>query len=297
LSVKSRLFQCVPNFSEGQRPEVIEKIACSIQEAEADLRDYSADADHNRCVMTILGDEDTIYRAVMASSQVAVREINLQTHQGVHPRTGAIDVVPVVPLCGATIDDAITLADRIAQGLAGELNLPVFLYEKSAKEEQEMALPMWRRGRYKAFSPDYGPGEISAKSGIVIVGAREPLVAYNINLKTQDVKIAKAIARMIREERDTNSNLEGVRSLGLYLPTAKKAQVSMNLTRPEKTPLPYLFDFIKALALHAEVEVEESEIIGVIPPHALAGESPERILWHTYKPTQILSSEEFGNNA
>ena len=268
---------------------------------EALLIDYSADSDHNRCVMTILGGGEPIRLAVLAAAQTAVEHIDLRAHTGVHPRTGAIDVVPVVPLRNATRAGAIALADQIGRDLVKSLELPVYFYESNSKPQQGTtgsALPDLRRGGFERFArepligtlaPSLGPSKAHPSAGIVIVGAREPLVAYNINLNTPDISTALQIARRIRQERDRLPALAGVRALGLVLQSQNRAQVSLNLTRPAETPLSGVYAFVQQEAMRLGITSElESEIIGVIPRSALGNLPPEAIHWHTYKPTQIL---------
>lgn len=292
------VYQCVPNFSEGRRGEVAGTIAAAMRAVSGvRLIDWSADADHNRCVMTLLGDANGVRQAVLAAARVAVAHIDLRDHSGVHPRAGAVDVVPVVPLRHATTEQAIALAAAIGGDLARELDLPVYFYEANASFGNSAALPDLRRGGFVAFAaapltdtraPDLGPSHVHPSAGVAIVGARNPLVAYNVNLDTPDVRIAQHIARRVRRERDTSPALAGVRALGLYLPSRHQAQVSLNLTRPADTPLPGVFTFIQEAAAAYGVTALESEIIGAIPRVALLGLPPEAIHWHTYKPTQIL---------
>ena len=296
----TRVFQCVPNFSEGRDPSVIEAIAEAIRQTPgAKLIDYSWDADHNRCVMTILGSAVAIYQAVVAAAGVAVARIDLRDHVGAHPRAGALDVVPVVPLIGATKADAVALADKIGQGLAYGLALPVYYYEWNARPGRKSALPELRRGGFEAIrdtelmderAPDLGPTICHPTAGVTIVGARGPLVAYNVNLGTPDLAVAQAIAKRIRDERKRLPELEGVRALGLYLASQGRAQVSLNLTRPEQTPLPAIFAFIRHEAAKYGITKLESEIIGAIPAASLAGQTPDAINWHTFKPEQILET-------
>ena len=298
MAVSDAVYQCVPNFSEGRRGEVVEAIADAMRAVSGvRLIDWSADADHNRCVMTLLGDANGVRQAVLAAARVAVTRIDLRDHSGVHPRAGAIDVVPVVPLRHATTRQAIALAADVGADLARELDLPVYFYEANARSQSKAALPDLRRGGFEAFAaapltetraPDLGPTRVHASAGVVIVGARGPLVAYNVNLDTPDVRIAQHIARRIRRERDTLPELAGVRALGLYLPLRLQAQVSLNLTRPADTSLPRIFAFIREAAAARGVTTLESEIIGAIPRACLAGLPPGSIHWHTYKPTQIL---------
>ncbi len=297
-AVNDAVYQCVPNFSEGRRDDVVRAIADAMQSVPGvRLIDVSADADHNRCVMTLLGEANGVRQAVLAAARVAVTCIDLRLHSGVHPRAGAIDVVPVVSLRHATTEQAIALAALIGADLARELDLPIYFYESNAAFGSRGALPDLRRGGFEAFAampltgkraPDLGPPHVHPSAGVAIVGARGPLVAYNVSLDTPDVGVAQQIARRIRRERDTLPALAGVRALGLYLPSRRQAQVSLNLTRPEDTPLPGVFAFIREAAAAHGVAVLESEIIGAIPRAALSGLPPQAISWHTCKPTQIL---------
>jgi glutamate formiminotransferase len=301
------LYQCVPNFSEGRRLDVVEEIAAAIRAVpEMRLIDYSADPDHNRCVMTLLGPGERAAEALFAAAHVAVARIDLRAHTGVHPRAGALDVAPFVPLKSVrgnlvvaeeSREEAIALSERVGRSLAEELSLPVYLYEWSAQAGRSSALPELRRGGFEGLAgqtltgdraPDFGPDHAHPSAGIAVVGARGPLVAYNIDLDTEDRKVARRIARRIREERDRLPQLEGVRALGLFLPTRGTAQVSMNLTLPHKSFLPAVFDFVLAEAHKLGEGVRASEIIGAIPRASLGGLPPEAISWDDYKPDQIL---------
>lgn len=292
------LFQCAPNFSEGRRTEVVEAIARSIRAVPGvTLADASADPDHNRCVMSLLGDARAIQDAMRAAATVAVAHIDLRAHEGVHPRAGAIDVLPIVPLRDTPLENARALAEQIGYDLALTQNLPVYFYEANARPNRSRSLPELRCGGLEAFArvpltgeraPDLGPHEVHPTAGVVIVGARAPLVAYNVNLHTPDVRVAQQIARRIRHERAYRPGLTGVRALGLFLASQNRAQVSLNLTRPDQTPLPAVFQFIRQAAAQWGVTDMESEIIGLLPRAALAGQTPTAIHWHAYKPTQIL---------
>ena len=209
--------------------------------------DYSSDVDHNRCVMTVLGPAEAVCQAVVAAAAIALERIDLRSHIGVHPRIGALDVVPVVPLRSATRAEAIALADKIGQGLAYGFGIPVYYYEWNHRAGRKRALPALRRGGFEAIrdrdlegerAPDIGPHRPHTTGGVTVVGARGPLVAYNVNLGTPDAGAAQAIAARIREERTYVPELNGVRALGLYLASQDRAQVSMNLTRPEKLCCP-----------------------------------------------------------
>ncbi len=300
------MFQCAPNFSEGRRAEVVAALADAIAGvADVNLIDFSADPDHNRAVMTFVGAAHPVREAALASARVAVARIDLRGHSGAHPRAGAIDVLPVVALRGSSRAEAIALALDIAQDLARDLALPVYLYELSARPGRQSSLPDLRRGGFEALAglplvgdhaPDFGPDRAHPRAGIAIVGARNPLVAYNVNLDTPDVTIAQAIARVIRKERDRRAELIGVRALGFYLASQNRAQVSLNLTRPDRTPLPAVFAFVRAEAEKRGVGVVESEIIGAIPEMALAGQPPESILWRAFRPTQILPASLYNSD-
>ena len=296
----SPVFQCIPNFSEGRDLSTVEAIADAIRGISgALLIDYSADWDHNRCVMTILGDEAAICEAAFAGALVAVERIDLTRHRGVHPRTGALDVLPVVPLVGADRHQAAAVAQKIGEALADLLLVPVFFYEWNAGPGRRSALPEIRHGGFQAIrgrelegsqAPDLGPQLPHATAGITVVGARGPLVAYNVNLGACEVAIARAIARRIREQRDHLPELEGVRALGLFLASQGRAQVSLNLTRPDNTPLPGVFAFVASEAAALGVADLESEIIGAIPRASLGGQPPEAIRWTAYKESQILET-------
>ncbi len=300
MANQSPLFQCVPNFSEGRRPEVVAALTDAVLTVPgARLIDWSADSDHNRSVLTLIGPAEPIRAAALAAARVAIARINLRTHTGVHPRTGAIDVLPVIPLRHAGREEAVALAHALGADLASELDLSVYFYEWAAQPGRPDTLPELRRGGFEAFAntplvgpraPDLGPPVAHSTAGIALVGARDPLVAYNILLNTPDITIARAIARRIRQERAARPELEGVRALGLLLASRQQAQVSMNLTRPDRSPLPAVFAFVQAEAARLGAVALESEIIGVIPRAALGGQPPNAIRWHTYKPTQVLET-------
>ena len=292
------VYQCVPNFSEGRRPEVVAAIADAIRFVPgASLIDHSADWDHNRCVMTLLGDADAIFAATLAAAQVAIEKIDLRTHTGIHPRIGTLDVLPVVPLKNARQEDAAQLARSIGRELAARFDLPVYFYEWAAEAGRRSALPELRKGGFEALAkveltgdllPDAGPNRAHPTAGIAVVGARGPLVAYNVNFPASDAEIAKQIARKMRAERDVRPELTGVRALGLYLASRNWAQISLNLTRPERTPLPAVFHYLQEALAPFGIFNLESEIIGAVPLASLGGLPPEAICWSDYNPSQIL---------
>lgn len=294
------LFQCVPNFSEGRRPEVVAALCEAVQGVEgATLIDHSADPDHNRCVLTFLGDAPALRKASMALAQVAVARIDLRSHRGVHPRAGALDVLPIVPLRGAAREEATDLARTIGDDLAHEMGLPVYFYEWATQPGREGRLPELRRGGFEAIAsrpltgdhaPDRGPERAHPSAGVVMVGARGPLVAYNIDLDSSNLVVAQAVARRIRHRRRFLSALAGVRAIGLYLASRLRAQVSLNLTRPFETPMPAVYAIVRDEAARFGVSIAQSEIIGVIPEAALDGYAPQAIRWRGFKPSQILET-------
>ena len=284
------------NFSEGRRAEVIGAIL-AVSGVEATLADWSADPDHNRMVATLLGDADSVIRAVVAAAGAAIERIDMREHRGAHPRAGAVDVIPLVPAHGVTMAECVAASIRLAQDLSSRYELPVYLYEESAQDGRRASLPEIRKGGFEGLfaealtgdrAPDFGPAEAHPTAGIVVVGARNPLAAYNVNLDSADASTAREIARTIRRDRAENPELLGVRALGLALPGRGISQVSMNLTKPGLTPIPRVFEFVRRRALDAGVGVLESEVIGLIPRAALGGAEPEDVLWHGFRERQIL---------
>lgn len=292
------LVQSAINVSEGRDSAVISAIVEAARNtAGVTVADWSADADHHRMVITLLGPPDAVRLVAMAVARVAVERIDLRHHTGVHPRLGAVDVIPLVPIRGVTMAECEELSRRLGRDLSADLDLPVYLYEASAQPDRSAALPDIRKGGFEGLfagpltglrAPDFGPDVPHATAGAVVVGARNPLVAYNVTLDSQDVAAARRIAARIRAERAANPALTAVRALGVRLASRGAAQVSLNITRPVQTPLPGVFDFILQEAGKQSVGVVESEVIGLVPRASLGGESPERIKWRGYRETQIL---------
>lgn len=274
-----RLIQCVPNFSEGRRPEVVRMIADAAASAgTAKVVDYSWDADHNRSVITIVGEPDAVKDAVLAAAAKAVDLIDIRKHKGEHPRIGAIDVIPVVPVIGCTMAECIALSYEIGKGLADGLGIPVFFYERSANMSHRVNLAEIRKGGYEGLKasgllgdrePDLGPREIHPTAGVAIVGARGPLIAYNVNLRTPDVSVARKIAKKIRRMRDEGKGMAGVKAIGVHLRSRGMTQVSTNITQPHATSLYDVFKFVEDEARKHGVEVAESELIGVLRQEAV----------------------------
>jgi glutamate formiminotransferase len=264
---------CVPNFSEGRDEATIRAIADAVASAGVQIHHLSWDYDHHRMVLAFSGTPAQVKRAVLRAGAVAIERIDLTRHQGAHPRIGAMDVVPFVPLEGLTREQAVAFSHQVARSFARRLRVPVYLYEYSAREGRPRDLPALRKGEFEGWvgkrltgerEPDFGPKRLHPTAGAIIMGVRDPLIAYNLNLHPPDVAIAKRIARQIRAERATNPALRGVRALGLWLPTRGVAQVSLNITQTEATDLFRVTETIRKMACALGAEIAETELIGVL---------------------------------
>ncbi len=294
------LVECVPNFSDGRRVQVIDEISGSIQRAGARIIDRQMDTDHNRSVITFVGEPSAAENAAFAAIQIAARLINLDTHRGEHPRIGATDVVPFVPIRGVTMDDCVGIAKRVGARVGSELGIPVYLYERAATRPERRDLAYIRRGEYEALKqeiatnpdrePDFGPKRVGS-AGATVIGAREFLIAYNVNLATDDLRIAKEIANVIREK---NGGLRGVKARGFMLHSRNIAQVSMNLTDFHATGMWAAFQRVREEAAKRGVQVLESELIGLVPLDALAQTAAQAIQLPALDSTQVVEMKVFG---
>lgn len=266
------IIESVPNFSEGRRPDVVAAIVDAIQVPGVRLLNASSDWDHNRSVVTIAGSPDNVLEGLFQAIRVAAAQIDLFAHRGAHPRLGATDVVPLVPLQNSTLADCVVLARQLGERIGDELVLPVYLYEAAATNPARRLLADVRRGEFEQLVeeihlpqrlPDFGPLQVGP-AGAVIVGARPFLIAYNIYLQSTEVRIAKAISRTIRER---NGGLPAVRALGLLVDG--QAQVSINLVDFQQTPLHRLFDEVARLAQAHGTAIDRSELIGLAPAEAM----------------------------
>lgn len=289
------IIESVPNISEGRRADVLDAARDAVRAAtQARLIDMSADPDHNRAVLTIAGAPGAVRRAVEFLVAVCVERIDLRTHRGRHPRMGAVDVIPFVPVRGATMDDCVALARETGAAIAERHRLPVYLYERATSAPHRRNLADVRRGEFEGFPekirdplwrPDFGPHEVHPSAGCVAVGAREFLIAFNVNLATADLEIARAVARAVRE---SSGGLPCVKAMGVMLQERNLAQVSMNLTDFRITPVRSAYEAVRREAGRLGVEVAGSEIVGLVPEEALfegagsvlrlEGFSPDRIL-------------------
>jgi len=290
------VIQCVPNSSEGQDASICEAIVDAARMSSGvTIADFSWDPDHNRMVLSLLGGPEEIRSAVFASAKRAVELIDLRAHGGAHPRLGAVDVVPLVPIRGITMHECVDLSRLIGGDIADELAVPVYFYERSAIKSHRVNLHDIRKGGFEHLveaevltgdhTPDLGPHKAHPSAGAVVIGARGPLIAYNINLDTEDMEIARAIVRKIRSGE---SGLPGLKSMAVWLASRSLVQVSMNVTKPDVTPLRDVYSFVEAEARTLGVEVAESEIIGLVSRKHLEGTSPEKIKARAFKETQML---------
>ncbi|MGC8544550.1 glutamate formimidoyltransferase [Athalassotoga sp.] len=267
-----KLIESVPNFSEGRRKEVVEEIIKVSEETEnVWVFDWSMDEDHNRSVVTIVGDPQAVAEAIFKMSKKAVELIDLRHHTGEHPRMGAVDVIPFVPIKGTTMEECIDISKSVGKRIGEELNVPVYLYERSATKPSRENLADIRKGEFEGFFdkikspdwiPDFGPKAVHPTAGVVAVGAREYLIAFNVNLGTKDIKIAENIAKSVR---NSSGGYRFIKAIGVDLKEKGVVQVSMNMTNYKKSPLYRVFETIKSEAERYGVPVVGSEIIGMMP--------------------------------
>ena len=270
------LVECVPNFSEGRRTEVIEAIVEAVRRSgPVRVLDRSSDVDHNRTVLTLAGTPDAVRAAVDALVAAAVERIDLRTHQGHHPRMGAVDVVPVVPIRDITMPECVALARGLGTSIADRHSIPVYLYEEAATAPHRRDLAAVRKGEFEGFpakmrdpqwAPDFGPARVHPSAGCVAVGAREFLIAFNINLTTPDLEVASRIARAIRH---SSGGLRYVKAMGVMLEDRKQAQVSINMTDFRRTPLFRVYEMVRSEAERHGCGIAGSEIVGLVPQDAL----------------------------
>jgi glutamate formiminotransferase len=271
-----QIVECVPNFSEGRDLKKIEKIVDSFRGKDGvKLLDYQNDEDHNRAVVTVVGAPKPLKAAIVEAMGVAVDLIDMRHHQGQHPRMGAIDVVPFIPVKNVTPEETVEISKDVAGTVAEKYNLPIFLYEKSASKPERQNLATIRKGQFEGMAeklkqpgwqPDFGPAEIHPSAGVTAMGARMPLVAYNVNLDTNNFEIADRIARQVRH---ISGGLRYCKGIGIELKDRGIVQVSMNMTDYTKTALYRVFELIRIEARRYGVSVVGSEIVGLVPMEAL----------------------------
>ncbi len=292
-----QIIECVPNFSEGRDKQKIEQIVDNFRGRQGvKLLDYSADEDHNRCVVTVVGERDALRDAVLAAVGTAVEIIDLTRHQGQHPRMGAVDVIPFIPIKGATMEDCIALSKEVGQTVAELYSLPVFLYEKSASAPHRENLAAIRKGEFEGmeekiqlpeWAPDYGPKHRHPTAGTVAIGARMPLVAFNINLNTNRLDIATAISKRIRH---INGGYRFVKAMGVDLADRGIVQVSINMTDFTRTALYRVFETVRFEAQRWGVTIAGSEIIGLVPMQALVDTAEYYLGLEDFSIDQVLET-------
>jgi glutamate formiminotransferase/formiminotetrahydrofolate cyclodeaminase len=293
-----RLIECIPNFSEARRPEVMDAIILAIQMVPGvSVLDRHSDVDHNRTVVTMVGTPEAIEEAAFQSIKKAQELIDLNVHQGAHPRIGATDVVPFVPLSDVTMVECVELAHRLGARVGNQLSIPVYLYEDAATRPERQNLENIRKGQFEglkeeietdpARKPDFGPARLGS-AGATVIGARAPLIAFNVYLTTSDISIAQKIAKAVR---NSSGGLRYVKGLGILV--EGMAQVSMNLTNFRQTPIPRVVEMVRREAQRYGVGIHHSELVGLIPQAALV----DTAVWYTqldqFEPNQILESRLF----
>jgi glutamate formiminotransferase / formiminotetrahydrofolate cyclodeaminase len=294
----NKIVECVPNFSEGRRKDVVASLSAALSSVPGvALLDSEMDAAHNRCVITVAGDPEGVAEGVVRAVGKAIELIDLRHHQGEHPRMGAADVIPFVPIAGMDMEQCVELSVRVATEIAHHYNLPVYLYEQSARVPARQDLAYVRKGEFEAIrdeigtvperKPDFGPAQVHPSAGATAVGARFPLIAYNIYLNSTDLRIAQAIARAIR---NASGGLRYVKALGFEISDRKQVQVSINLTNFEATPLFRVFDMVVREAERYGATVASSEIVGLVPQKALDSCADYYLRLEGFSRSQILEN-------
>lgn len=297
--------ECVPNVSEGRRPEVVARLVAAVTSVPGvRLLDVSSDPDHNRSVLTLAGSAADLRQSLLALYETALREIDLTRHEGVHPRVGAVDVVPFVPLGDTPMEEAVAAAEALASEVADRFGLPVYLYEKAARRPERRLLADVRRGGFEglpkkmadpAWQPDLGPDRPHPTAGATVIGARFFLIAFNAVLDTQDVTVARAIAKKVRE---SGGGLPAVRAMGVHLASRGRAQVSMNLVDFRRTSVLTALNRVRQEAEALGARVLETELIGLLPEEAAAGVMRETLQMPGFASDRVLERRllEEGND-
>jgi glutamate formiminotransferase len=289
------IIECVPNISEGQNSAAVSRIADGLRQiAGVRVLDVQSDAAHHRSVLTLAGDRAPLKDAVLRLYSLALDAIDLRRHKGEHPRLGAVDVCPFIPIDGVTMSACVELAREVGADVAARFNVPVFLYEEAASSPSRRNLEEIRRGEFEGLAaklqqpewrPDFGPSEPHPSAGATVIGARMPLIAYNINLATTRLDVAKKIASAIRM---SSGGFRFVKAMGIELKDRGIVQVSMNLTNYEKTPIFRVFEVVKREAERYGVQVLESEIVGLVPSAALMQSAEFYLQLEGFSSNQVL---------
>ncbi len=291
-----KIVMCVPNISEGRDMELVDQVAAAVEAVSGvRLLSRSSDTDHNRSVLTYLGEPEAVLEATRKMAAGAIERIDMGRHRGSHPRMGAVDVVPFIPIRGVSTEEAVSLARRFGKFLGG-LGVPVFYYEDAATRPERLLLTSIRKGEYEglaeklqdpAWTPDEGPAAFNARSGATVTGARFPLIALNVNLRTADLVVAERIARAVRH---INGGYRYVRAIGLALEGQGQVQVSMNLTNYAKTPIPRVLETVRSEASRHGVLVAGCELVGPVPLGALEEPLRHYLQLHDFSMGQIVEN-------
>ncbi len=297
MSRMKRIMECVPNFSEGRNLENIEKIVEPFRAKEGvKLLDYQTDEDHNRMVVTVVGEPEALKAAVIEAMGCAINVIDMRTHQGQHPRMGATDVVPFIPIKNVSMEAAVEFSKEVAKAVAKKYSVPIFLYEKSASRPERQNLANIRKGQFEGMAdkiklpqwkPDFGPQKIHPGAGVTAMGARMPLVAYNVNLDSNNIEVASEIAKKVRH---LSGGLRYCKGIGIELKDRGLVQVSMNMTDYTRTALYRAFELIKVEARRYGVIIIGSEIVGLVPMEALMDTAAYYLGLENFSMEQVLES-------
>ena len=290
-----KIIECVPNFSEGRDPGRIDKIVEPFRgKTDVKLLNYQHDENHNRMVVTVIGEPDALKEAIISAIGAAIDVIDLRKHEGQHPRMGAVDVVPFIPIKNVTMDEAIEFSKEVAENVSKKYNLPVFLYEKSATRPERQNLADIRKGQFEGmdeklrlpeWKPDFGPSKVHPTAGATAIGARMPLIAFNVNLDTNNVEVADNIAKKVRH---IGGGLRYCKAIGVNLKDQGIVQVSMNMTDFTKTSLYRAFELIRIEARRFGASIVGSEIIGLVPLEALVDTAIYYLGMENFSMNQVL---------
>ena len=294
----NRIVESVPNISEARRTDVLQKILKEIEGIpDTRILDVKPDLDHNRTVISLAGSPEGMKQQLLKLYEACLREVDLRHHKGEHPRAGAVDVTPFIPIKNISMDECVALAKELGQEVAERFQIPVYLYEFASSTEARRDLAIIRKGEYEGFAekiqktewkPDYGPAAIHPSFGVTVIGARMPLIAFNVNLGTSDIQIANKIAKAIRH---SNGGLRFVKAMGVMLQERNIAQVSMNLTDYKKTPVFRAVELVRREAARYGVNVVGTELIGLIPAEALVEVADYYLQMEDFKSSQILENK------
>jgi glutamate formiminotransferase len=294
----NKIIESVPNISEARRPEVLQKILSQIQGVpETRVLDVKPDADHNRTVISLAGSPAGLKQLLFKLYEICVQEIDLRNHQGEHPRAGAVDVTPFIPIKNSSMEECANLARELGQEVGEKLQIPVYLYEFAASREDRRDLAIIRKGEFEGFAdkmkkpewqPDFGPARVHPSAGVTVIGARMPLIAFNVNLGTSDIQIANKIAKSVRH---STGGLRFVKAMGVVLQDRNIVQVSMNLTDYKKTPVFRAVEMVRREAARYGVNVVGSEVIGLIPAEAMFDTADFYLQLENFQLSQVLENK------